>query len=288
MTPAIAIGLGLAILASIALNTGFLLQHGGASRAPPVNPLRPIATVGGLLKQRVWLLGLALGMSGWALHVAALSRAPLSLVQAFVAGGLALVAPIATRWFGARLRRTESVAVVVMALGLAALAVGARGPAPGAPLPGAALALLLAACVLVAALVAARREAVRLAVASGLLYGAADTAIKALTIVGSRHGLAAALASVWLPVAALATAGAFFAFQRALQIGRVVAAIALMTAATYAVSIAAGLVVLGEPIGAGALAPLHAAAFAAVVGAAWVLAPIQARATDSSVVAEPS
>jgi drug/metabolite transporter (DMT)-like permease len=285
VTAGIAIGLGLAIAASLALNMGFLLQHSGASEAPPVNPLKPLATVVGLLRQPVWLLGLVLGTGGWAMHVAALARAPLSLVQAFVAGGLALVAPIATCWFGQRLRRSETIAVAVMAAGLATLAIGARAPAHDAPLPAAGLALFLGACVVVAGLVAARREAVSLAVASGLLYGAADTAIKALTLVSSRHGIDSALTSLWLPVAALATAGAFFAFQRALQLGRAVTSIALMTAATYAVSITAGLVVLGEPVGTGAIAPLHAVAFAAVVAAAWVLAPIQARATDAAVVA---
>src|SRR5437879_5261784 len=100
MTAAIGIGLGLALVASVALNIGFMLQHRGAVDAPPVSAKRPVATVVGLLRRRTWLLGLALGTTGWALHIAALARAPLSLVQAFVAGGLALLAPIATRWFG--------------------------------------------------------------------------------------------------------------------------------------------------------------------------------------------
>jgi len=35
------------------------------------------------------------GLAGWALHVGAMRDAPLSLVQAFVAGGLALTVPMA-------------------------------------------------------------------------------------------------------------------------------------------------------------------------------------------------
>jgi drug/metabolite transporter (DMT)-like permease len=281
VTAAIATGLALALAASLALNVGFLVQHGGAAEAPPVDVRRPIATVAGLLRQRRWLLGLALGTSGWALHVAALSRAPLSLVQAFVAGGLALLAPIATRWFGERLQRAESVAVVLMAFGLAALALGIHEPRRLAH-PGLALALFLVASAAVAAVFAVRRAAAPLAVAAGLLYGAADTAIKALTIVGARHGAGGILTSPWLLAAALTTAGAFFAFQRALQIGRPVTAIALMTASTYAVSIAAGVALLAEPLGHGATGVLHAAAFATVVAAAWVLAPIQARVSDAA------
>jgi drug/metabolite transporter (DMT)-like permease len=276
VTAGIAAGLALAVGASVALNSGFLLQHGGAVDAPAVDIRRPLATVAALLRRRTWVLGLALGTGGWALHVAALARAPLSLVQAFVAGGLALLAPIASRWFGARLRRSESVAVAVMAFGLAALALGIHEPHEPAH-PGTGLGVFLGACIVLAALVARRRAALPLAVAAGLLYGAADTAIKTLTIVDSRHGLGTALTSVWLVAAIVGTAGAFFAFQRALQIGRPVTAIALMTASTYAVSIAAGIALLGEPLGHGITGVLHAAAFAAVVAAAWVLAPIQAR-----------
>jgi hypothetical protein len=72
------------------------------------------------------------------------------------------------------------------------------------------------------------------------------------------------------------TAGAFFCFQRGLQLGRAVPVIALMTAGTYLVSILAGVVVFHDPLGHGVLGvPEHALAFAAVVGAAWVLAPAQ-------------
>jgi energy-coupling factor transporter transmembrane protein EcfT len=83
--------------------------------------------------------------------------------------------------------------------------------------------------------------------------------------------------SPWLGVAAVATAAAFFCFQRALQVGPAVAVIALMTAATNVVSILGGLAVLGDPLGhSPALAAVHAAAFALVVAAAWRLAPVQA------------
>jgi drug/metabolite transporter (DMT)-like permease len=278
MTAAIASGLALALAASVALNTGFLLQHNGASDAPAVSALRPLATLASLLRRRVWLAGLLLGTAGWAMHVAALTRAPLSLVQAFVAGGLALLAPIAKGWFGHELKRSESVAVVVMAAGLAALALGVHA-SHHAVVPGPSLLIFLAGCAAAGGLLATRQAPSVLALAAGVLYGAADTAIKALTLVESRSGLAAAALSPWLVAAVLMTAGAFFAFQRALQLGRPVTSIALMTAATYAVSIAAGLGILDEPLGRGAIGVLHALSFAAVVAAAWVLAPIQARLT---------
>jgi drug/metabolite transporter (DMT)-like permease len=72
----------------------------------------------------------------------------------------------------------------------------------------------------------------------------------------------------------VATAGAFFAFQRGLQTGRAVPVIVLMTAATTAVSILGGIVVFGDPLGPShAIAALHVAAFLLVTVAAAVLAP---------------
>src|ERR1700686_4384315 len=87
-------GLALALIASVAQSAGFLFQHIRAAERPPISPLRPLLSVGALLRSPLWLVGLGLGPAGFVLHLAALALAPLSLVQAFVAGGLALAAPM--------------------------------------------------------------------------------------------------------------------------------------------------------------------------------------------------
>jgi hypothetical protein len=280
------VGLVLALGASVALNLGYLLQHRGAATAPPVTPRHPIATLRGLLVAPAWLAGLGLGLSGWALHVAALSQAPLSLVQAFVAGGLVFCVPLAAGVLGHRVTRGEAAGVALMALALAALSVGLHARPHSAHLDDAALAVyLVGAAAAAAALVAVRstpaRRAARLGLAGGVLYGGADLAIKALTDVASRDGAVAVVRSPWLPAAVLATAGAFFCFQRALQTGRALPVIALMTAATNLVSVVGGLLVLGEPLGrTPALVALHVAAFLLTGLAAWLLAPAQAALTE--------
>ena len=120
---------------------------------------------------------------------------------------------------------------------------------------------------LLAALPAGGRRPQALGLAGGALYAAADVAIKALTGVDHRHGLAQALLSPWLAAAALATIGAFFCFQRGLQAGRALPVIALMTAATNALSILAGFVVFGDVLGTTpALALLHVVSLGVVVG----------------------
>ena len=281
----LAVGLVCALVASVALNGSFLLQHVGSASVEAVTPLHPLRTLRGLLSAPAWTAGAALGMLGWGLHVIALTRAPLSLVQAFVAGGVALTVPVARWWMARPIGRYEVVAVVALAASLAILGTDVAGSAAGWRLSGAELGGFLGATAgvsvaLAAAGAAAARPAL-MAAASGLLYGGADVAIKVLTERFSAGGLGAVMGSVWLPVAAGLTVLAFFAFQRSLQSGRPVTAIALMTAGTYVLSIGGGLAVLGDRLGHGtAVTALHALALAVVVCAAGALAGSQADLVD--------
>lgn len=275
---ALALGLGLALLASAALNGSYLLQHAGSRDAPEVDVRRPLRTFLGLLRSRVWSAGLVAGLLGWALHVGALAHAPLSLVQAFAVGGLALAVPVGARVLRERLARGEQAAIGAMVAALALLALGAHARSAPTGVPAIALGACLGGCALVAGALARRPAPGLLGTAAGVLYGAADVATKAATIVAARHGLAAALLSPWPLAVVLLSCGAFFCFQRGLQTGAAVPVVALMTAATNAVAILTGLLVLGDRLGATpALAVVHALALLAIAVAAWRLAPSQAR-----------
>jgi len=269
----------LATGAAVALNGSYLLQHAGARHLAAVDVRRPLATLGTLLRAPLWTLGAGVGLAGWALHVGAMRDAPLSLVQAFVAGGLALTVPMAAVALHRRLEPSELRALALMVAGLLGLSIGLGGHPAGerfsAPALGAWTALLGAAAAALAVGVHGRRRAVALGLAGGLLYGAADLALKA---VAGSTGVADAAVSPWTWVALPATAGAFFCFQRGLQGDRPLAVIALMTAATNASSIAGALLVFGDPLGrTGGLAALHAAALGLVVVAACRLASAGAR-----------
>lgn len=273
-----AIGILLALGAAIALNGSYLMQHAGTP-ATAVDVRRPLSTMLALLRSPLWLLGGVAGMSGWALHIAAMREAPLSLVQAFVAGGLALAVPMAAVCLRVRPSREDVQALALMVLALVGLSAGIRTAGAHSRPDALVLSLWVGAQVIAAALLAAfvrgDRRTPALGIAGGLLYGAADLSLKALTGTG--------IASPWLPVALLATAGAFFAFQRGLQGDRPLAVIALMTAATNATSIAGAFAAFGDPLGSTApLAAVHASALALVVVAAWRLAPAQARFSETT------
>jgi drug/metabolite transporter (DMT)-like permease len=270
------LGLALAGAASLALNGSYLLQHAGSVRAPAVDARRPLATVVSLLRSRLWATGAAVGIAGWGLHVAALSHAPLSLVQAFVAGTLALIAPIAARMLRQRLQPLEWLAVGIVACALVMLAIGIHDPGVRSRARPAALAAFVAISLVCAASLAFAARSWRahaLGLGGGILYGAADTAIKALTGTASTH-VAGVVTSPWLAAAAITTIGAFFAFQRGLQTGRAVPVVVLMTGGTTVVSVCGGFVVFGDPLGGTPLlAALHVAGFALVSVGAAVLAP---------------
>ena len=96
-------GLLLALGSAALINLGFLLQHRGLGAGDRAAGWR--RRCASALRNRTWLAGQALGWSGFAAQIVAVAIAPLSLVQAFAAGGLALSVPLAARLFAHRITR---------------------------------------------------------------------------------------------------------------------------------------------------------------------------------------
>ncbi len=277
------IGLSLALAGSVALNASYLIQHAGSVAAPAIAFRHPLRTLGALLRSRLWLAGGVLGITGWAISIAALTQAPLSLVQAFLIGGIALLAPVAVRVLGHHLTLREIAGISLVLVALLVLLMGRGAVGIHSHFHNVALGIYLSgsACAGACLLVFRQRRTQMLAAAGGILYGAADVAIKALTGLGSHAGITAVLTSPWLIATVVASIGAFFCFQRALQSGKPMAVIALMTAGNNIVSIIGGLAVFGDPLGhRPAMVLVHLAAFALIVIAAWLLAPAQAAVTS--------
>jgi hypothetical protein len=261
-------GLLLALVSAALINLGFLLQHRGLGQVTAAGGVR--RRLRRSLRNRVWLSGQALGWLGFGLGIVAVAIAPLALVQAFAAGGLALSVPLAAGAFHHRVTRGQVLAVLLMAAGLAALPIGFSTIADH--LRAARLVpALIAGAVLAAALGRVRAPAAR-AAAAGIFYGLADAAIKAVALDWHRHG-PASLASVWALVAVAGTFAGFLCFQSALQDGAAVPAISLMTAATALVALVCGVAAFGESLGGGATASvMHGLAIAVVLAGVPVLA----------------
>jgi drug/metabolite transporter (DMT)-like permease len=269
-------GLLLALISAALINIGFLLQHRGLSRGSAGDAMARLRQA---VRDRSWLGGQALGWIGFGAQTVAVVIAPLSLVQAFAAGGLALSVPVAAGIFRHRVGRRQMLAVLAIAAGLAALPLGfstARDRLGTEP-----LILAVVVCGLAGVAIVRVRRRWTAAVAAGVFYGVADAAIKAISLDWQAHG-AAALLSGWTAVAAAGTFAGFLAFQSALQ-GSAVAAISLMNALAALVALGCGVLAFAESLGAGApITVAHALAIAVVLCGVPVLAAAQAEIVESA------
>lgn len=286
----IELGLLLAFACAMLSNVALLCKHRGATSAPKVEFNHPLRSAASLFSSRWWTIGFVVAFVAWGLHVAALSLAPLSLVQTVIAGGIALVALPARRWFGITLGVREMLGLGLSAAGLAFLALTAAQEASShstysssgmAAFEGAAIVIGIA--LLLSATRGRgsrhRHRGLILAASAGLLIGVSDVALKLLA--DAVPSDAAAILSPWTLVALLAAVGAFFALARSLQLGEPVGVIVVSSVAANAAAIVGGVIVFGDPMGSDALAvAARSAAFAAVLAAAALIpaAPPQAPA----------
>ncbi len=259
-------------------NLGMLFKHRGACEAPEIRLRSPLRSAVALFSSRWWTVGFAVAAGAWVLHVAAIAVAPLSLVQAVIAGGLVLIAYPATRYFGHTLTTREWTGLGLAAAGLAFLAITVPHAQESSGYSAATMiafeSVTIGAGFALFASGALRRgticHGVVLGLSSGLLIGVSNVAIKALTE-GMATGLESLL-SPWTAVAVIGGLGAFFALARGMQLGEAIPVIATASVASNCSAIIGGVVVFGDPIGSGLVEGLaRGLAFAAVILAAALL-----------------
>ena|SRR5947209_3359329 len=274
------VGLILALASTTLTNIAYLREHDAAAALPVLSMRRPLHSARLLLQDRSWILGFAMETSGFLLYAAALALASLALVQTIGAGGIGVLAYLSARLGGRRLGRRELGGVILSVLGLLALAVslaggsgaGGKGSTGGILLwlgasVGAALLVLLVARKLLGFAVAA-------AFAGGLFFSVGDISTKVATEGGIRVLFVLTLLLGYTAGTAL--------LQIGYQSGGALTVAGLATLLTNALPIAAGTVVLDEPVPAGAYGGLRVLAFAAVTIGAFLLARPDAAAAPRS------
>src|SRR4051812_28015315 len=177
------LGLLMALVTALMSVLGFFLKHRGAVAAPAVELRRPLASTVALFRSPVYTVGCIVATTSWGFHVAALSLAPISVVQSVIAGGLVLVTVVGDRVFGQSVTRREWIGVALTAFGLAFLAATLEGTTDSAHADYDSFALYGTLLVTtVGALVLAARNSASgpaLAVSAGLLWAGSDITIKA-------------------------------------------------------------------------------------------------------------
>jgi drug/metabolite transporter (DMT)-like permease len=265
------VGIALALVAALMTNLASLLKHRGCNRADPIRLQQPLRSARTLAASRWFAAGWGLAAVAWLVHVAALSMAPLSLVQAVLAGGAVTVAVMSQRLFGDPVERRQWLALLLGGSGLVLLALtvphfsGSHSGYSTAGILGFDGGLVLLACGLAlghrSERLAARRG-VLLAALAGILFALAGIAIKGLTGVG---GVSLAIVAPWVGLTVLCGALAQYAAVAALQRGGAIETIGLMGLVANATQIAGGVLVFGDPLSPTPLGiALQATAFAMV------------------------
>jgi hypothetical protein len=275
----VSIGLALAFISAVAVNWAYAREHDAAAGMPAFSPRQPLRFVSLLVADRDWLVGFGAETAGWLVYVAALSLAPISLVQAVCASGIAVLAFASAHGKPRRLARHEQMAVVIAFAGLVLLALSLVGTRqPDHPPNWVAVTIWLACSVGAALLLAGSRlrlaRGAALGLAAGLLFAGGDIAAK-LVVYG---GIWFVAVSALIVCYALGTSVLQGGFQHA----DALTAAGLATLVTNAVPIAAGFVVFGEQLPRGGKGSLQLAAFASLVLSAAFLARVKAPPAGAS------
>jgi drug/metabolite transporter (DMT)-like permease len=285
VSSSVTLGIVFAVLTAFASIVGFLYKYKGAVESPPVEWRRPVRTSLALFGSKWYVLGIVIATGSWGFHVTALALAPISLVQSVIAGGLVLLTVTADRLFGFRVTRREWIGVALTAAGLAFLAATMHGTADSrhSDYETGVLALYAGTCCLVAigAALADKRLApgIGFAASAGLIWGASDVSIKALSD-HTGEGFVAVITHPLAPVIALLSAVGLVVSAKSLQDGKAVPVIAVTSAAANVCTIASGPIVFGEPMPNEPIAlVVRLLAFLLVIGAA-ALTPPPIRAAD--------
>jgi drug/metabolite transporter (DMT)-like permease len=272
------IGIGLAFAAALLTNLASLLKHRGCHRAAPVRLQEPLRSARSLASSPWFAAGWGLAAVAWLVHIAALSMAPISIVQAVLAGGAVTLAVMAQRVFGDAVEPRQWLALLLGGAGLALLVLTVphfSGDHSGFEVGGmlgfeGGLALLAIGLALghQSERLADHSE-ILLAAAAGVLFALAGVAIKGLTGAG---GVSPALLAPWVALTVVAGIGAQYAAAAALQRGGAIETIGLIGLIANAAQIAGGVLVFGDPLAGSPLGlVLQGSAFAMVCASALLI-----------------
>jgi drug/metabolite transporter (DMT)-like permease len=250
------LGILLAFLCALVANLGFFYKYRGACECAKVDIRRPWRSGIMLFRSKWFAIGMLIAAGSWILHIAALSVAPMSVIQVALAAGVVFVAVMAERLFGFEVGRRQWWGLTLTAAGLVllGLTLPATHGAHSSFSQPAMIAFELGLFGVGGLFIMSPRiggpvqhHGVMLGAASGILFGVSDVAIKALSGEIGAHGIIG-LASPWLVVCVAASVVAFYASARGLQDGEAVPVIAVTGTMANIAGVAGGILVFGDPM----------------------------------------
>ncbi len=247
----------LALTAAVLIGAGLSLQHRAAAAEDPHAAMDPRLVLR-LLHRKTWLLGMAVGVSGFAFEAMAIGSGRLVLVEPIMACSvlfaLFLSARNARRPLGGREWRGVAATVVGVG-GFIAIASPSQGPDPSPAVPWLVPIGLFAGLVVVGVLAArhldGERRGVLLAALAGLGFGTASSLIKLVTDVADAGGAGDVFGHWSLYVWMAVSPTAFLLQQSALHVTHLGAALPATSTLSPSTSCILGAVMFGEQIRGG-------------------------------------
>ncbi|WP_274564738.1 DMT family transporter [Streptomyces spiramyceticus] len=242
-----------ALAAAACFAVAGVLQQRAAARRPDHESLT-FALLRQLVRQRLWLGGIALAFLAYVFQALALASGPLSLVQPIIVSELLFAIPLAARLGRTRLRARDWLGTAAVTGGLASALFAARphgGSSVASPegwlITLAAVGGLAAASLAGSRLVAGPVKASLMALAGGLVMGL-QSVLLASTVNRFDEG-AVALATAWQTYLLVAASiGGLLLIQSAFQSGPLAASMPVIDATEPAVAIAVGTALFGESV----------------------------------------
>lgn len=246
-----------AVLTAISNGSASVLQRRAALDVPQTEAMR-VSLIGHLLRQKVWLAGIALVIVAAVCQAVALATGPISVVQPIFVIELPATLLLAGFMMRARLPRAVWLGVAAVTVGLA-LGMATAAPGGGSDMVhGAAwvLALILTGvseALLIAGALATRGNvrAALLATAAACGYALTAALMKDAMARLDEGGVGALFGSWQLYATAAAGVGALFLLQNALQAGTLVAVQPCLTLGDALISVLYGVTLFGEDLRTG-------------------------------------
>jgi drug/metabolite transporter (DMT)-like permease len=246
-----------AVLTSISNASAAVLQRRAAATVPDTQAMR-LSLLRLLLRQRVWLAGIALVLVAAVCQAVALATGPIAVVQPIFVIELPMTLLIAGYAFRTRLPRAVWYGSAAVTCGLV-LGMAAAAPGGGTDrVHGLAwiMALLLTGVFEVLVILWALRlrgnpRAALLGLAAACAYALTAALMKDAVVRLDTGGIGALFACWQLYATAVAGVGAFFLLQNSLQAGSLAASQPLLTLGDALISIVYGVTLFGESLRTG-------------------------------------
>src|SRR5215813_8688668 len=266
------------VIAAMLLGFGFVLQqHAAAKLSASYLHLRLITQ---LLRQRIWLAGVAVMVAGQALSAWGLGHLSLTVSEPLLATNLIFALLLAAPISGEIPRRTELAGAVLLCLGVGALSASRSVRALSATFgsfshwPAAAIIAAIAAGLAIAGRNGPPKlRATLTGAGGGLLLGIADALTRRSVEIVDGHGLGPLL-TTWPGYMVICTAAlGLFLVENAFSAGHLHASLPAITAAEPLAGITLGILVFGDVVHISPwLLALQAAGLAAMVAGTILVA----------------